>query len=248
MKRRFNDFYVPPVTRSDAVGHLVSTALNAGLSLWGLVWVASHWGIVQPSWLAIAIAVAVGLFIGDFLSGVLHWAFDTWFDETMGPLSRMVVIVREHHIYPQNIFRYGFRDEAGPVSVASLGFTAPIYLVVMTGAGAPSVVALAAILTCLVVSLCMALMLQCHKLGHEKTNSRILLALQRAGLLMSPRHHFCHHRGQHDTHYCLINGWADMVMDRIGFWRWAERMIAASTSAAPRRSDHEWRRHYGRMK
>ena len=47
MKRRFNDFYVPPVTRSDAVGHLVSTALNAGLSLWGLVWIASHWG-TQP--------------------------------------------------------------------------------------------------------------------------------------------------------------------------------------------------------
>ena len=47
MMRKFGDFEVPPGTRSDAVVHLVSTAMNAGLSLWGLVWIASHGG-TQP--------------------------------------------------------------------------------------------------------------------------------------------------------------------------------------------------------
>jgi len=243
---RFRPFRVPALTRSDLAVHLVSTILNGGLTLFGAIWVIAHWGAARPEWPLIVLAVLVGLFAADFISGLLHWAFDTWFDEEQGTFARLVVIVREHHIYPQNIFQYRFRDESGPIALASLAFTAPVYGVVMLSAAGPGAIGLAAIVACLVVSFCMALMLQCHKLGHRKARSKVLRILQKMHLIMGPRHHGQHHRDNHDIRYCLINGWADLVFDKIGFWRWLERSVASATGAVPRCNDHDWLGRYGR--
>ncbi len=248
MSDPIREFDVPPLSRGDVVFHVIGTIQNAALTIWGLAWVTSHWHAAHPPWYALAIAVLAGLFLADFLSGLLHWAFDTWFDQRMASIARMVVVVREHHIYPQNIFRYRFRDECGPVSWASLFFTAPVYGVVTTGTSEPGVVAFASVVTCLVISVCMVLMLQCHKLGHRATRSKVLRALQWSHLLMSYRHHSQHHRGKRDVRYCLINGWADVVLDGIGFWRWVERGTEYVTGAVPRRNDRQWMRRYaGRM-
>ena len=69
--------------------------------------------------LAVAVAVLLGLYFGDFFSGLLHWTFDTWFSEHTRGLTRMVLIVREHHVHPQHIFRYGLKDEVGILSFAA---------------------------------------------------------------------------------------------------------------------------------
>lgn len=246
MTIRFRDFPVPALTKPDIAVHLLSTILNAGLSLWGLVWIIGNWHLAPPTWYLIVFAIVIGLFMADFISGLLHWAFDTWFDEDMASFARLVVIVREHHIYPQNIFQYRFREESGPISLASLSFTAPVYAVVMIGFDKPTAGGLVAILACLIVSFCMALMLQCHKLGHRRTKSKVLQLLQKLHLLMHPGHHCQHHRDNHDIRYCLINGWADLVMDKIRFWRGLERVLVKVTGAVPRHNDHDWMRRYGR--
>lgn len=237
-------FEVPPVTRGDRLFHGFGATLNGLLTVWGLVWTAQHFAAVAAPWYVLALAVAAGLFVADFLTGLLHWAFDTWFDECVGPIRRVVVIVREHHIYPQNIFRYRFIDECGPVSLAALSSTAPVYLCVTLDGTRPSLGGFAAVVGCLVISVCMVAMLQTHKLGHRRTRSRALRLLQGAHLVMSARHHSRHHCGRRDIRYCLINGWADLVLDAIGFWRFAERAIVRATGATPRRNDLEWLARY----
>jgi hypothetical protein len=64
----------------------------------------------------VILAVAFGIFVADFISGLLHWAFDTWFDERIAPLRRMVLLVREHHLRPARALKYRFRHDAGTLS------------------------------------------------------------------------------------------------------------------------------------
>ena len=67
-----------------------------------------------------------------------------------------------------------------------------------------------------------------------------------AGLLLSVPHHIQHHSGNHDYNYCLINGWADQTLGRLGLFRALEWLIARWSGARPQENDHEWLRRFGR--
>ncbi|MCG8370344.1 MAG: fatty acid desaturase family protein [Proteobacteria bacterium] len=239
---------IPSLTRTGVVVHVTGVALNTAITIWGAIWLAANWGAIAPPWYLVIAAVLVGLFLADFFSGLLHWGFDTWFSEEMRWMERVVMVVREHHVYPQNIFRYKFQYEAGAVSWVSLGHTLPVIGSTTLLLDSKGTFGLLAVLVSVMVSVLTLFMLQFHKLGHRRSDSRTVQALQRAKLLMSVRHHSQHHRGAHDTRYCLINGWADFVCDSIGFWRAAERAIERLTGAVPRSNDDEWMIRYGRKR
>jgi Lipid desaturase domain len=231
---------IPPVSRSDVAFNAIALVLNSSLTLWGMTWLILHWTEVDLPWYVLIGTIFLGLFLSDFFSGLLHWAFDTWFTENTPLLERMVLIVREHHVYPQHIFRYQFHDEAGSVSWPSLAHTIPAIGLVTLRPSSVSVVGYCTVILSVMVSVFTLFMLQFHKLGHRKSDSSIVRSLQRIHLLMSPQHHGQHHRGNHDIKYCLINGWADFVMDSIGFWRGMEWIIHWLTKAVPRSNDKIW--------
>jgi hypothetical protein len=108
-----------------------------------------------------------GLFVADLLSGAAHWAFDTWFDEHHPIFHRMVLVVREHHIAPQEMFRYPFYNDTGQLSVISLVLTAPILIPVTLWASA-SVLTAAVVWACVLHALCFVFMLEFHKSGHRR--------------------------------------------------------------------------------
>jgi ubiquitin-conjugating enzyme E2 variant len=93
-------------------------------------------------------------------------------------------------------------------------------------------------LAALVYSADVSLMFEYHKWGHRRRRGRLPRLLQRCGLLLSPDHHLRHHRGAHDSHYCLINGLADRTLGAWGFFRGLERLITAVTGVPPRAEDH----------
>ncbi len=238
---------IPAFSRKDTILHAISLSLNATLTLWGIVWVARHWEAVNPSWHTLAFTLVIGLFLADFLSGLLHWAFDTWFDVQTPYIERLVAIVREHHIYPHHIFHYSFRNEAGTMSWSSLIFTVPVYWIAAFGDSSVTTLGHSAIMVCIIISLGMIFMLEFHKFGHRKSDSKLVLILQALGMLMSTKHHLQHHRANHDVRYCIINGWANRVLDPLGFWRWMERAVCRVTGAIPRNNDYDWLRRYGRL-
>jgi ubiquitin-conjugating enzyme E2 variant len=81
-------------------------------------------------------------------------------------------------------------------------------------------------------------MFEYHKWGHRQRRRPVARLAQRCGLLLSPDHHLRHHRGAHDSHYCLINGMADRTLGCLGLFRGLERVITAVTGAEPRAEDH----------
>ncbi|MGB5760319.1 MAG: fatty acid desaturase CarF family protein [Acidimicrobiales bacterium] len=182
--------------------------------------------------LVLGIGLVVGILVADLGSGALHWAFDTYFDVDQRAFSRAVRIAREHHERPAAILQYSFRDYVsfsawptlvlfGPVAATSIG---------LTGGSARS----AAVTAVLIVFTAMFFGSHTHALGHHWSNVAVLRWMQRAGLIMSPRHHRLHHNGIHLTHYCTFVGVMNLVCDRWLFWRFLEGMIEKAIGHAPR--------------
>jgi ubiquitin-conjugating enzyme E2 variant len=237
-----------PLTRRAVVVQSTGVVLNAAATFAAVVFLASHVGVLG-SWAGALLALAgflVGTFVADFVSGLLHWAFDTWFDLGVTPLRRMVFIVREHHVRPQRIFTYGVKEEIGVLSWFALLLSAPLFALALLPGGAVGPLRYALAATGVVISLDIVFMLEFHKWGHRIRRPRAIRILQRMQLLLPPEEHLCHHRGAHDVNYCLITGIADRTLGRAGVFRWLERVVSALTGAVPREDDREWTRKYTR--
>jgi ubiquitin-conjugating enzyme E2 variant len=241
------DFSLPPYSRRDIAYQATGATLGLGLTGAGCVWLARAWSHDPPSAPLVVGSVVVAIFMADFISGLLHWAFDTWFDERIEPLRRSVVTVREHHIFPNRIFRVKFHHEIGTLSWNATVITGLPLLWILSGFAGYTPWTSYAVLTAVVFNVLMILMLELHKCGHRNDNPAWNRGLQRTGLLLSRDHHMKHHRGNHDVNYCLVTGWADLTLGRLGVFRQLERVISRATGAVPQRNDHEWLARAGRI-
>ncbi len=223
--------------RSQAVTAWIGIALNALLIGWCARWIVIVGAAFIPGPAGMAATILIGLFLADFLSGLVHWATDTWFDEVMA--ERVISIAREHHLFPHHILGYGFRDYVAYSSWPAVLALGPIELP-LTLAFVPSAGLCPIVFLCLMLNVVMFFGTYFHRLGHRRSRWRGVRWLQTAHLLIGPGHHCVHHRGNHDIRYCVINGWANFVCDRIGFWRGLESLVSRLTEAQPRRSDHAW--------
>jgi hypothetical protein len=155
------------------------------------------------------------LLIVDFISGVLHWAEDTW---TAPGASKLLDrwIVRdniEHHRKPGTI-RAGDYWATNRVCVVLAAFVGLV--LVLAGVHewhAYLIVALASQSN------------QVHLWAHSARPPRPVRWLQRLGLLQSRTHHGEHHRRPYATRYCTMTDLLNPALDAIGFWRGLERVI-----------------------
>lgn len=141
---REDAFTVAPYTPSEVRFHLAGGMLNGSAVLAALVWLISN---DMPGWSWILLAVFAGMYAADLASGLLHWAFDTWFDEEITFLRRMVLQVREHHVYPNRIFHISFFHDAGTLSWIALILIGPVVLgSVLSGGPVAACAVLAAVI------------------------------------------------------------------------------------------------------
>ena len=239
-------FQLPPYQRGEIATHVVGGLLNASGCAFALQALLKDRSALRHRWPSTVVSVAIGMYSADVMSGLLHWAFDTWFDETNVTFQRMIRIVREHHIYPQKVFNYRVHEEVGLMSWFGLLGLGPACLAYIARTKSERTVESSALAGGLGYSLLVTFSLEFHKQGHRFQRGRLIHALQAAHVVLSPKQHMKHHALEHDTHYCFVNGIGDLTLGKLGFFRFLESGMTALTGMKPRENDRQWRRRFGR--
>ncbi len=170
--------------------------------------------------LPIALAMIVA---ADFVSGLFHWGFDTWGDESTPLLGPNIIrSFREHHTDQLGITRHTFVEaNGGPAIGATVFLAAGLFL--------PTVASVAVLWLATFVFFTNVI----HKWAHGAAPTPVRW-LQRYGILLSPEHHAGHHRSPYDRSYCITVGWLNPLLDGIRFWEKLERAVTATTGVQPR--------------
>ncbi|MEM7411777.1 MAG: fatty acid desaturase CarF family protein [Myxococcota bacterium] len=179
----------------------------------------------------LALGVLAGVALGDAISGLVHWACDTWGSpETPIVGAGLIRWFREHHDRPASILDHDaieIHGQGALAAAAALGLAAlPGIRDALLQAPALYALGLAAVVSAAFAN-------QAHQWAHTPRAPRLVRGLQRRGLLLSPGHHLQHHRPPHIGRYCITGGWLNPLLDR-GAWRGLERAIQWVTGVPPR--------------
>ena len=162
--------------------------------------------------------------MADFVSGFVHWAEDAYARPDMPWLKKIAEENLLHHQRPRDFLRNTWWQSS--------------YDLMLIGA---VVLLLASWFNSLTWHVVLFVVLsvnanQVHKWAHRNRteNPRWVVWLQKTCLLQTPRHHSQHHRGNNDTHYCVLTNLLNPVLDRVKFWRVLEVLISRLTGVQPR--------------
>lgn len=152
------------------------------------------------------------LLAADFLTGIMHWAEDTWLAPGQSPLlDRWITNDNiEHHRSPGKI-RAGHYWQTNRVCV-------------ILAAVAAAVCAAAGVRvweTYLTLGL-LSQSNQIHLWAHTSQPPRIVGVLQRTGILQSAKIHARHHKNPYASHFCTMTAFLNPLLDKTGFWRGLE--------------------------
>ncbi len=219
---------------SHRVAEVVAMALYACTASYLLYRV----GLTVPARpLSFAIGALLGYLGADFTSGMVHWFCDTWGSPEwpiVGPV--FIRTFREHHVDPLSITRHDFIETNGASCMAVLPAIIPASLIHFDPAS-PWRVALGGFFAAF--SLCIPFTTQTHKWAHMEIEKVSWLgrALIKSGVLLNREHHAIHHQPPFLGAYCITSGHCNRLLDRVQFFRRAERLITRVTGAIPREDD-----------
>lgn len=194
------------------------------LFLLNVYWSGTRLYEVDLLWLLV-FAIPLGILGGDFISGVVHWAADTYCSEDtpiVGP--SLVKPFRMHHIYPKDICTHNLVATIGNVCILAC----PVLSVslILLWFIEHEWLAFAALSVALMAVATVATN-QFHKWAHQDVPPAYARPFQRLHLVLDPTHHSKHHTEPYESHYCITNGWLNPVLNRIKFFRRLEGALAS---------------------
>lgn len=191
----------------------------------------------EAVWLFIPGAL-LGLVFGDFVTGLVHWAADTYGEESTPVIGRSLVKpFRVHHVRPLEICEHGIVETIGNTCI--LATPVLILFIVFTASGEISAAASFAVFTAAVTIGVTVATNQFHKWAHQATPSRVVHVLQRARIILSPEHHRVHHTAPFELSYAITNGWLNPLLNRTHFFRRLEGALRAFGVRASREGKGE---------
>ena len=155
----------------------------------------------------------LGWLIADFIGGLVHW----WEDRVGWPTNHWV----DKHILEPN--RLHHED---PVAFTRSPFwlrnwTAFLTVAVITAVWIAifgvSVVVLFAFIGGILTN-------EVHYHQHKPAKGWIKV-LQETGVIQGRAHHNKHHTPPFNSHYCVLTGWLNPILEKLGFWTLLERIF-----------------------
>lgn len=150
-------------------------------------------------WLALPGAL-LGLVFGDFVTGLVHWAADTYCGEETPLIGRSLVKpFRDHHVRPLEICEHDIVETLGNTCILAT----PLMITFI------------------------ALMMYSNPSTQQDAPPQLARILQRAGIILRPEHHSAHHTAPFKRSYSITNGWLNPLLNRISFFQRLERTLRA---------------------
>jgi Lipid desaturase domain len=204
--------------RSQRLLEYASVATFVLLAVWSfgrLIHASNHYFglIVLPA------AFSAWLIV-DILSGLLHFALDT-FGSVHTPIIGNAFIrpFREHHVNPEEMTQHDFFELNGSSCFACLpilGFSVTIDLSSFT------TIYFQALL--LFIALGAFVTNECHKWAHTEASltPHYIRWAQSRRLVLPPEHHALHHAKPFNSHFCMTNGWLNKPLNAcLRLWKQA---------------------------
>jgi plasmanylethanolamine desaturase len=175
------------------------------------------------SWLTAVIVVGASLLgyaTADFLSGVVHFLFDNFGSPDTPVLGqKFIKPFRDHHDDPTAMTHGDAISVNADNCLACLPFLVPVVVLLDFGSHP--------YFGSFFVSLLFFVMVtnQLHKWAHMADRPMFVNWLQQRHIVLSVDHHQRHHTAPFNSNYCITWGILNPVLERIGFWRFALRML-----------------------
>ena len=183
------------------------------------------------------LAALVGILLSDFISGFVHWLFDTWGSLDTPIFGRLAIrTFRHHHVDQKAITTHDFVETNGHnISLTTIYSISG--LLVLASDEPVTLFRVFVCMSLLCATFFTAFTSQIHKWAHQDKPSRVVALLQRARLVLSPDHHAKHHSAPFNRNYCITVGWMNGPLRAIRFFETLERTITVITGVVPREDD-----------
>ncbi len=211
------------------VSRLVEVVCLLGAAVFLVVHGWRLWAMLTPRWWIPFLVVTAGI-AADLVSGLVHWAADTWGRETMafvGP--RFLRPFRVHHVNPDDFLRRSFIDCNGDVAMLTLPLLlAAMWIPLDSGWGLVAEVWVVAFVVWTLPTN------QVHQWAHMPEPPRVVRWLQRHRVILNPESHDRHHVSPYAVNYCIATGWCNRALATIHFFPTLEHVITRLTGWLPR--------------
>ena len=175
--------------------------------------------------------ILICILVADFLSGLVHWAEDTYGLPTLPLIGKLVIEPNiEHHRNPTLMATMGtwltrnlqpaLLAISGSVLFWLIGFrTWPVFLIAVLAAFGNEV----------------------HAWNHRpKAECNWLINfLHDTGLVQSRKQHALHHKKPFDSYYCTLTNVTNAVLERCNFWRATEAVLLKMFGLTVKRMSEE---------
>lgn len=192
------------------------------------------WGTIEHGFWGWAGVVVGSYLLADFISGLFHWAADTWGSVDMPLIGKLFVRpFREHHVDQLAITRHDFFEVTGGNCAIALPWFL-VHLFDLEG-GTNALRTGAAFLGLFLFFIFLTNL--SHRWAHAASPPTLAKLGHKVGLLLTPEHHAKHHQAPHLVAYCITSGIVDRVLDPIRFFRGLEVVVSKVTGLVPREED-----------
>lgn len=171
-----------------------------------------------------AFKILGGLYIADFVSGVVHWAEDRYGDPKWPLLGHTIRENLQHHKTPRSFLKGTIWTRNREVLFIGIGFLGAFWAL-----GWLNLMTISAV----IFGICAN---EIHASAHRspKENGPIITFLQRLGLMQSHMHHAAHHRHAKDSNYCVMTNHLNPILERMHLFRGLEWLVKKTTGLTPR--------------
>ncbi|MGH9672373.1 MAG: fatty acid desaturase CarF family protein [Bryobacteraceae bacterium] len=175
-------------------------------------------------WVAF-LGIPFGILLADFLSGLVHWFCDTFFEEDSLPGRIFIGPFREHHRDPLALTRHSFLERNGNNCLVAV----PVLTLAWWGRWPEddSVAAVFGSSVLLFLGLAVFATNEIHRWAHAPATPGSIRWLQQGGWILTPERHARHHVDGAGA-YCITLGWLNTPLDRVGFFNLCERLLVAA--------------------